>query len=599
MRIMGYRLFVTVAIMMCLPAAQLPFRLHGAGNGLPAHLVPRRSSQIQDGFGINSDLPREPSIPWNRWWWTRMFDAGVNFIRIGQYENSSDYTSWDWVERRRGEYSVVPELDDYVNSLVENGMHIEIQLLYGNPLYTSPAGRLPETITPVPGSFHNPDRSLYSVFWPPRTPDQIAAFTKYAAWMANHFRGRVQFYEIWNEPNIDYWNPAPNPEEYGRLFKAAARTVHSTDPNAKVVFGGLAGAAEEFTRRALAACDCAASIDVFAYHNYPNYGHNLNPEATHKGDDGGDTNESSKGLRDLVRNYPGIRKDIAFWVDEFNDGIPSWTDSDESVQAKYIPRGLLIDRAAGLRTFVWLIVGATDGNESDDFGLLHGLMYRPDDFTPRPAFYALQNTNTLFSDTQPDPSVHIETEGTLSRSSNLRTYAFRSTSQNVIVAYWAGVLSKPGSRYPSQRVTLQIRNSGIREPVLVDITSGELTPMSWRQGTNDTLEQLPLRDSVMAVADRSYFSWPELPEAPSDLTVTETGSGTQLAWKVHEGHPEFVILERRLAQNAAWQSVAKLPAGSSSFSDKQRSQARSPLCYRVRAGNSAGNSAYSNVSCRM
>ena len=29
-----------------------------------------------------------------------MFDAGVNFIRIGQYENSSDYTSWDWVERK-------------------------------------------------------------------------------------------------------------------------------------------------------------------------------------------------------------------------------------------------------------------------------------------------------------------------------------------------------------------------------------------------------------------------------------------------------------------------------------------------------------------
>ncbi len=100
-----------------------------------------------------------------------MFDAGVNFIRIGQYENSSDYTSWDWVERTRGHYSVVPELDDYVNSLLENGVHIEIQLLYGNPLYTSPAGRLPNIITPEPSGFHNPDRSLYSAFWPPKTHD--------------------------------------------------------------------------------------------------------------------------------------------------------------------------------------------------------------------------------------------------------------------------------------------------------------------------------------------------------------------------------------------------------------------------------------------
>lgn len=54
--------------------------------------------------------------------------------------------------------------------------------------------------------------SLYSIFWPPKTPEQIQAFSNYAAWMANHFRGRVQYYKIWNEPNIDYWNPVPSPD---------------------------------------------------------------------------------------------------------------------------------------------------------------------------------------------------------------------------------------------------------------------------------------------------------------------------------------------------------------------------------------------------
>ena len=136
------RRFFPLRLLLQLAVKLLPqCGLWAADKDLPDHLIPRRSSQIKDGFGINSDLPRDPFIPWNRWWWTRMFDAGVNFIRIGQYENSSDYTSWEWVERKRGEYSVVPELDDYVNSLVENGVHIEIQLLYGNPLYTSPAGR--------------------------------------------------------------------------------------------------------------------------------------------------------------------------------------------------------------------------------------------------------------------------------------------------------------------------------------------------------------------------------------------------------------------------------------------------------------------------
>ena len=320
-----------------------------AGKKSPNHLVPRRSSQIHDGFGINTDLPRDPYIPWNRWWWTRIFDAGINFIRIGQYENSSDYTSWDWVERKRGEYSIAPDVEDEIDSLVENGLHIEIQLLYGNPLYTSPAGHLPETITPELGSFHNPDRGLYSVFWPPKAPEQIQAFANYAAWMAKHFSGRAQYYEIWNEPNIDYWNPAPSPEEYGRLFKAVVPVIRAADPTAKIIFGALAGADRNFAKRSLDACDCADSIDVFAYHIYPNYGHNLNPEAM---DDAQHAGESPRALREMVRSYPGIRKDLIFWNDEFNS-IPSWEGSDESVQVKYIPRGLLYDKAAGVRTFVW------------------------------------------------------------------------------------------------------------------------------------------------------------------------------------------------------------------------------------------------------
>ena len=38
---------------------------------VPEKVPPKRTSQIQDGFGINSDLPRDPYLPWNRWWWTR------------------------------------------------------------------------------------------------------------------------------------------------------------------------------------------------------------------------------------------------------------------------------------------------------------------------------------------------------------------------------------------------------------------------------------------------------------------------------------------------------------------------------------------------
>ena len=57
--------------------------------------------------------------------------------------------------------------------------------------------------------------------------------------------------------------------------------------------------------------------------------------------------------------------------DEFNS-IPSWKGSDESVQAKYVPRGLIYNHAAGVKTFVWLLAAGIDGNEYDDFGFIHG-----------------------------------------------------------------------------------------------------------------------------------------------------------------------------------------------------------------------------------
>ena len=562
---------------------------------VPDHVPPKRSSQIHDGFGINSDMPREPYLPWNRWWWTRMFDAGVKWIRIGQYENSSEPTSWEWVERKRGVYSVSPEVDDYVNSLVENGVNVQVQLLYGNPMYTSPAGKKPDEITPEPGSFHNDDRSLYSVFWPPRTPEQIAAFTKYVRWMVDHFRGRIHYYALWNEEDIGYWNPYGTPEEYGRLLKAFIPAVHETDPQAKVIFGGQADPNRDFAQRALDTCQCAAGIDVFAYHTYPGYGQNLNPESMDSGAYGA---ESPTKLRELVRNYPGIRKGIPFWDDEFNS-IPSWKGSDESVQAKYIPRGLLYNWAAGVKTFVWLLTAGVDGNEYDDFGLIHGLRYLPEDFTPRPVFSAYQNTNALFSDTKFDAGIEIQSSDVPGLRRQARApflaYGFRSTSGKAIIAYWMAAHSNPGNVFPPLAATLTLKGSGIVHPVLIDVVSGEISPLTWKQGTTDTVEGAPIRDSVMAIADESYFDWDVPPEAPSSLNAQASGGAVELSWELHGGEISSVAVERRRGDSGTWERIIKLAGSAKSYRDSAAASGQT-LCYRVRAINAAGESAYSNVA---
>jgi len=569
-----------------------------AQKALPEKIPPKRSSQIQDGFGINSDLPRDPYLPWNRWWWTRMFDAGFKWIRIGQYENSSDRTSWDWIERKRGVFASSQELEDQVDSLVDNGMLIQVQLLYGNVMYTSPSGKLPDVSVPEPGSFHNDDRSLYSVFWPPTTPEQIAAFNRYAAWMVSHFRDRIHYWALWNEQDIGYWNSWGNPEQYGNLLGPFVQAVHQADPNAKVIYGGQADPSREFTQKALDTCKCASGIDVYAYHTYPGYGQNMNPESM---DYGAYLNESPRALRDLVTHYSGMKSGIPFFDDEFNS-IPSWVGSDESVQAKYIPRGIIYNHAAGVKTFVWLLTAGSDGNEYDDFGFIHGLTNHDYDFTPRPVFSALQNTNALFSDTKFDPSIDVLSPDipALRRKSGFpfMGYGFRSLKGKAIVAYWLAAHSLPGNSFPPLYASLMLKNTGITQPALVDVVSGDIRPLHWKQGTTDTIEGLPVTDSILAITDASYFDWPVLPEAPSSLNVTLAGNAAKLSWEVHGGNPTKVLVESRVEESGGrggWKLVTELGPSTAEYTDSNLKKGDS-VAYRVRAANAEGLSAYSNIA---
>jgi hypothetical protein len=416
--------------------------------------------------------------------------------------------------------------------------------------------------------------------------------------MVNHFRDRIQYWALWNEQDIGYWNPWGNPEEYGRLLGAFIETVHKTDPQAKVIYGGQADPSREFTQKVFDTCRCASGIDVYAYHTYPGYGRNMNPEAM---DYGAYLTESPRQLRELVTHYPNIKPDIRFFDDEFNS-IPSWVGSDESVQAKYVPRGLIYNLAFGVKTFVWLLAAGTDGNEYDDFGLIHGLTNHDYDWTARPVFYALENTNALFSDAKFDPSIEISSPDlpAVSRQTGFpfMTYGFRSRTGKAIVAYWLAAHSLPGIDLRPLYISLSLKNTGITHPVLVDVVSGEIKPLEWKRGTTDMLERLPVEDSIMAITDDDYFDWPVLPEAPSSLNVVMVGRASKLAWQVTGGNPTGTVVERRMEDGLArgpWARIAKLGTNVSEYIDSEIRSGQH-AAYRVRAVNAQGESAYSNIA---
>ena len=178
------------------------------------------------------------------------------------------------------------------------------------------------------------------------------------------------------------------------------------------------------------------------------------------------------------------------------------------------------------------------------------------------------------------------------------SYGFRSAKGKAVVAYWLAAHSLPGNSFPPLFTTLSLKNTGITHPVLIDVVSGEIRPVTWKQGTTDTLELLPLKDSIMAVTDESYFDWPVLPEAPSSLNVSVAGGAVKLTWQVHGGDPTGAVVERRVEDakggRGTWTKIANLAAGTAEYNDTTvRTGQR--VAYRVRAVNAEGESAYSNI----
>lgn len=525
-----------------------------------------------------------------------MFDSGMKYVRIGQYEDTSDQTGWDWVEQKKGHLSLDKKVDDYVDSLVENGAIIELQLLYGNPIYTSPAGVRPVTTEATPASVHNPDRGLYSIFWPPKTPDQIAAFIRYSRFMVNHFKGRIQYYSLWNEEDITYWNPYPDPVDYGRLLGAFVKMLRETDPNAKVVFGGLAERNPAYARKALDACRCADQLDVFAYHEYPGgFSSNTPPERM---DSTADGNRTSVAIRAAVTAYPGVRKDLRFWNDEYNSVTGYTPEMDEALQAKYVPRAIVYNWAKQIPTFLWELVNDTNTSEGNDFGIINGKMLKPTDFQPKPVFHTIERTNAIFADTVPDPAIGITVADVSSLEARsgapFFSYGFRSRSGKSVVAYWLG--AKGSVEQPSQPVEVQmtLQNSGIEHPVLIDLDADTIVPVHWETSATGRVLRVPVRDSVMAIADATYFDWPVLPEVPGGLIARPKGGTIDLGWQ-ETRDASSLIIEARSGSSSQWVKVAQVPASATSYEVKRESLA-SHTSFRICAVNKAGRSAYSNLA---
>jgi hypothetical protein len=73
-------------------------------------------------------------------------------------------------------------------------------------------------------------------------PDDLADWGDYVHAVVSRYRGRVRYYQLWNEPNVyPEWGEQPvDPQGYTRLLCEGYRRAKQADPDAVIVSGALA-----------------------------------------------------------------------------------------------------------------------------------------------------------------------------------------------------------------------------------------------------------------------------------------------------------------------------------------------------------------------
>lgn len=268
--------------------------------------------------------------------------AGVKLIR--------DEIHWARVEREEG----VLKIDDNIRRNVENtlkaGIEPMIILDYGNPFYDN--GNAPVSREAVEG------------------------FARYCEFMARTFKGRIKYWEVWNEPNTEgFWKPRPDPKDYARLLKAAHKACKKGDLECTVIGVCTSEIAFEFIEGVLKAGG-ARYMDALSVHPYR---YPATPEAS------GMVGDLGK-LRELMDKRGAKRKPI--WITEI--GWPTHVGSKgitPEEQANMLVRAYVEAISAGVETIFWYWFGK-DG--PDPTYNEHHFGIRFADGSPKPAYIAYQ-----------------------------------------------------------------------------------------------------------------------------------------------------------------------------------------------------------------
>jgi len=85
---------------------------------------------------------------------------------------------------------------------------------------------------------------------PQAPPDRFEDYGDFVYAVVSHYKGKIRYYQIWNEPNVypEWGDHPPDPEAYVRLLKIAHTRAREADPDVWILSAPLAQTLEESDR---------------------------------------------------------------------------------------------------------------------------------------------------------------------------------------------------------------------------------------------------------------------------------------------------------------------------------------------------------------
>lgn len=280
-----------------------------------------------------------------------MKEAGIGFVRL-------DFL-WQDIEQEKNKFNF-DKYDRIIKLLLENNINV--------------LGILGYNVSSSRQDWNKaPDREL---------------FTRYAKETVSHFKNRIKYWEIWNEPdNKVYWQPQDGLKEYSSLLKQVYKELKTQDPSSSVLMGSLSADAGLGLRQ-LYENGAREYFDIVNIHPFVNP---LIPDAL------GILHNIYKQVYEVMEQFCDAGKEI--WFTEIgcpgiNSGLEEikwWLGKcpSEEEQAEWV-RSVYSEplKWQGVKKIFWAFFRDTPnhwGDGIDYFGLVR------QDFSKKPAFAAYRN----------------------------------------------------------------------------------------------------------------------------------------------------------------------------------------------------------------